>query len=263
MTLKQGNNFLRSQSKTDISVIHQELHSDTHSCQLDIQVAQHTRHSNDSNIVATDVAVSITIFPNLSTGVVEGSLTGTTTATHNTIDTANSTNSRASMSIGVLLVRSSLGSRSRSTRVDSSAGTGRAGNSNLCRQEGPTRATDPGVLGVGAVHETILQQEGRTVSNERITLHLSDTDTTTLRTTLHGLTRERVDGTSRTHLELVVHHVTQTLVVDQAHVNVGGELAASDATVHRLVAVVVVTGFAELLTEVVGCGVFFGELEGS
>jgi len=100
------------------------------------------------------------------------------------------------------------------------------------------------------------------VGNQGITLHLSDTDTTTLCTTLHGLSGQCVDGTRCTHLELVVHHVTETLVVDQTHVDIGGEFAARDTGVKGLVTVVVVACLLELLTEVVGCGVFFGELEG-
>jgi hypothetical protein len=37
---------------------------------------------------------------------------------------------------------------------------------------------------------------------------------------LNGLPGKRVDGTSRSDLELVVDHVSQTLVVDNANVDV-------------------------------------------
>jgi hypothetical protein len=244
------------------SVIHPELHADTHSSQLNIEVAKDTRHSNDGNIVTTNIALSISILPNLSTGVLEDSLTSTAAATHNTIHTAQSTNRTRSMGIVALLVRGSLSSSSNSTGVDSSAGTGRARNRNLRGQERTTAATDPGVLGVGAVHETILQEECCTVGNQGVTLHLSDTDTTTLGTTLYGLSGQCVDGTRCTHLELVVHHVTETLVVNQTHVDVGGEFTTRNTRVQGLVTVVVVACLLELLTEVVGGGVFLGELEG-
>ena len=56
--------------------------------------------------------------------------------------------------------------------------------------------------------------------------------------------------------------MTQSLVVDDADEDVGGELFACDAAVEGLVAVVVVAGFAQLVAEEVGDGVFFRELEG-
>ena len=64
--------------------------------------------------------------------------------------------------------------------------------------------------------------------NQRIALHLSDTDTTSLRTALDGLTSEVIDRAGGTDLELVVHHVTQTLVVHDADEDIGGELFAGN-----------------------------------
>jgi hypothetical protein len=265
MTIKRKTRFFtparERENETGTSVIHPEFHADTHSGQLNIQVAEDTRDSNNGNIVTTNKALAITILPDLSAGVIEDSLTGTTTTTHDTSDTTNSTNGASRVRV-TLLVRRSLSSGSSGTGVNGSTGTGGSRDSNLGREERTTRATDPGMLGVGAVHQTILKEEGGTVGNQGITLHLSDTDTTTLGTTLHGLTGESVNGTGGTHLELVVHHVTQTLVVHQTHVDISGELAACDSTVQRLIAVVIVACLAELLAEVVGCGVFFGELEG-
>jgi hypothetical protein len=99
------------------------------------------------------------------------------------------------------------------------------------------------------------------VCEERITLHLANTNTTALRSALDGLTRNCIHRTSGANLVLVANHVSKALIVYDPEVYVGSELAASDATVHRFVTVVIVTSFAKLVTEVVGCRILFGELE--
>lgn len=76
---------------------------------------------------------------------------------------------------------------------------------------------------------------------------------------LDGLLSEVVDGSRCSYLELVRDHVAQTLVVDDPEVDVGVELGASDATVHDLIAIVVVAGRFELLTKVVHCAMLFVE----
>ena len=100
------------------------------------------------------------------------------------------------------------------------------------------------------------------MGEQRVALHFSDSDTTSLGTTLDGLAGQLVNGTGGTDLELVVNHVTQTLVVDDTDEDVGGEFLAGDTAVEGLVAEVVVSGLAELVAEVVGGRVFLGELEG-
>lgn len=107
-----------------------------------------------------------------------------------------------------------------------------------------------------------MEDEGGTVGNEGVTFHLTDTDTTSLGTTLDGLAGQRVHGTGGTDLELVVNHVTETLVVDDTDEDIGGELFTGDTTVEWFVAVVVVACLAELVAEVISGGVLLGELEG-
>jgi hypothetical protein len=55
--------------------------------------------------------------------------------------------------------------------------------------------------------------------------------------------------TSGAHLILVRHHVSQSLIINTANVNVGLELLSCDTTVHGFVAVEVVTGLEQLLPE--------------
>ena len=100
------------------------------------------------------------------------------------------------------------------------------------------------------------------MSEQRVALHLTHTDSTTLFTALDGLVREVVDFTRGSHLELVVDHVTETLVVDQANINIAFELLAGDAGVHGLVAVVVVACGAELVAKVIRGCVLLREAEG-
>lgn len=74
---------------------------------------------------------------------------------------------------------------------------------------------------------------------------------------LDGLLRNWVNRACSPDLEFVENHVPQTLVVDHAYVDVCCELLARDPRIHRLIAVIVVPGFQELLAKVVdGCVLF-------
>lgn len=77
---------------------------------------------------------------------------------------------------------------------------------------------------------------------QTVALHLAEADAAVALATFNRLSRERVNGTCRAHLELVGDHVAQTLVVDDAHEDVGLELASVDAAVHALRSEVVVAG---------------------
>lgn len=57
------------------------------------------------------------------------------------------------------------------------------------------------------------------MGQEGVTLHLSETDTTTALSSLDGLVREVVDWAGGTHLVLVGDHMTQTLIVDNLNVS--------------------------------------------
>jgi hypothetical protein len=72
---------------------------------------------------------------------------------------------------------------------------------------------------------------------------------------LDRLPGKRVDGTSRSDLELVVDHVSQTLVVDTTQIDVGLELFSSETRVHGFVPVKVISSGSQLFTKVVNRGV--------
>lgn len=76
---------------------------------------------------------------------------------------------------------------------------------------------------------------------------------------LDWLARHGVDWAGRPHLEFVQHHMPQSLIIDDADVDVGCELLPCDAGVHRLVSIVIVPCSEELFAEVVDGPVFLRE----
>ena len=65
---------------------------------------------------------------------------------------------------------------------------------------------------------------------------------------LDGLPSERIDRSSRPDLEFIVDHMSQSLIVDHADVDVRSELFTCDTRVHRFVAVIVVPSRKKLIT---------------
>jgi len=98
--------------------------------------------------------------------------------------------------------------------------------------------------------------------NQGVALHLADADPAALRPSFDWLARDGVDGPRGPDLELIADHVPEPLVVHDAEIYVGGELAARDAAVHGFVAVEVVARLQQLVAEEVACSVCFVEGEG-
>ncbi|KAG5459468.1 MAG: hypothetical protein BJ554DRAFT_127 [Olpidium bornovanus] len=104
---------------------------------------------------------------------------------------------------------------------------------------------------VRTVHQAVLQEVRHAVGEQRVALHLAEADASGALAAFQRLLREVVHRARRPDLVLVRHHVPQPLVVHDADVDVRLELLARHPAVHGLVAVVVVTGFQQLLAEVV------------
>lgn len=68
---------------------------------------------------------------------------------------------------------------------------------------------------------------------------------------LYGLSCQRVNRTSGSHLKLVKYHVSQPLIIDHPKVDVRGEFFTCDTRIHWLVAIIVVPGSTELLAKIV------------
>ena len=71
-----------------------------------------------------------------------------------------------------------------------------------------------------------------------------------LLTTLQGLAGQLVDGTRCTHLRLIRDHVTKTLVIYHANINISLQLIAPDTWVQRLTTIVVKACSLQLLTKI-------------
>lgn len=82
------------------------------------------------------------------------------------------------------------------------------------------------------VEETLLEEGGGAVRDHAITFHLSETKTTVTCTTFDWLTRQDLQRTTSAGVDLVVNHVTETLVVGWAKEDLGGELLAGVTVVH-------------------------------
>ena len=109
--------------------------------------------------------------------------------------------------------------------------------------------TDAASTLITAVEEPVLQQEGRPVGEETVSLHLPKPHTASLLPPLDRLPGDAVNGPGAPHLVLVTHHVPQSLVVDDPEEDVGLHLDAVRAGVEGLRPVVVVARLVQLATE--------------
>jgi len=89
------------------------------------------------------------------------------------------------------------------------------------------------------------------MGQQTVTLHLSKTNSAHLFTTFHWLMRQHIVRSGGTRLRLIADHMPEALVVNAADENVNLHLDALNAGVHRLIAVIIVALFHELLTKVV------------
>lgn len=203
-----------------------EVQTNAHSRQLNVQIPQNTRDSNERDVLATHPFLPRLVLPAIVLWLRALDLATATSAAH-----------------AQALIRSATAAE--------------VAHSRLGGEERAASLADPGLSVVRAVEQTVLEEESRAVSEEGVALHFSDANTTALGAALDGLAGERGDGTGGADLVLVVDHVAETLVVDDADVDVRAELLARDAGVHGLVAVVVVAGALELVPEVLDGGLAF------
>jgi hypothetical protein len=73
------------------------------------------------------------------------------------------------------------------------------------------------------------------MSNDAIAFHLTETKASLTSTTLYWLARQDLQRSTSARVDLVIHHVLQTLVVRGTNENQRLELAAGEAIVHCLV----------------------------
>ena len=71
-------------------------------------------------------------------------------------------------------------------------------------------------ISITGLKETLLQETSNTVGYHTITFHLSESKTTIATSTLDRLSSEDLNRPTSTGMDLIVHHVLETLVVDGA-----------------------------------------------
>lgn len=79
---------------------------------------------------------------------------------------------------------------------------------------------------------------------------------------LHRLSCDRINRSCSAYLEFVQHHVSQTLIIYDTDVDVGGKFLSSDPRVHRLISIIIVSSRQELMTKVIDCCIFLCEPKG-
>ena len=79
------------------------------------------------------------------------------------------------------------------------------------------------------------------MANQCISFHLSHTNTSRSLSSLDRLHCQRVDRSSGTDLKLIVHHMSQSLVVDTANIYIGTKFFTSGSRVHGFISMIVVT----------------------
>lgn len=79
------------------------------------------------------------------------------------------------------------------------------------------------------------------MGEERVSLHLSESNTTLLLSTLDWLMGQYIVWTCGSCLTLIGHHVSQSLIVDNTDEDINSHLVTEDTRVHGLISIVVVT----------------------
>jgi len=105
-------------------------------------------------------------------------------------------------------------------------------------------------VAVGHVEEALLQEAGSAVRNHAVTFHLSETKTTISGSTFSGLSSENLSGASAARMDLITHHMLQALIVGGVEEDHDLEALASEAIVHHLIAVPLITEVVELVRDV-------------
>mmetsp|Transcript_20952 Transcript_20952/g.45839 ORF Transcript_20952/g.45839 Transcript_20952/m.45839 type:complete len:286 (+) Transcript_20952:905-1762(+) len=111
----------------------------------------------------------------------------------------------------------------------------------------PVRVTD--------VKEPLLEEGGRAVADDAVTLHLSEPQATVSCSSLHRLPCQDLQGPSCSRVDLEVHHVLEALVVGGVEEDLSLKLAACVPVVHDLPASALVAQLVQRLRDVLHCHV--------
>lgn len=97
--------------------------------------------------------------------------------------------------------------------------------------------------------------------NQCISFHFAEAYTAATLSSFDRLMCDIIDGPRRSYLPLIGDHVTQSLIVDDSHEDVGCHLTSIDATVNAFSSIVIVAAGIQQLTEVIDRRILLGESE--
>lgn len=89
---------------------------------------------------------------------------------------------------------------------------------------------------IGHLEQAFTQELRRSMGNLTITFHFAETKSTIAGPSLHRLADQNLDGTTSSRMDLVVHHMLETLIVGRTEEDLGVDFASSVSVVHYLVA---------------------------
>lgn len=126
-------------------------------------------------------------------------------------------------------------------------------------------------MSIRRVQQSLVQKERGSVSDDRVSLHLSESNSAMSLPALQRLSGQLVDGSCCTHLRLVAHlfltytrrthHVTQPLIVHHADIDVRFQFVSPDARIQWLAAIVVESCSSQLLPKIIHCTLLLAKLE--
>lgn len=126
-----------------------------------------------------------------------------------------------------------------------------------------TFVTNVSLRVIWTFEQAIIQAVGHSMSDESITFHLAQSDTSTLLSTLDGLLSEDIDNSLTSSLTLVRHHMPESLVVHHTHIDVYMEGGTIYAWVECFIPIIIVPILEQLLPKIIHSIIILEGLEGS
>src|SRR3989338_7970454 len=109
------------------------------------------------------------------------------------------------------------------------------------------RFTSTGINKIGSITKTFLENRRSTMSNNNITFHLTETDSTTFTFTASSLTINRLKLTSITSMEFFFNHVFESHIITDTSINTGLNEFTSDTRHKTRIALRLITMGKEML----------------
>jgi hypothetical protein len=98
--------------------------------------------------------------------------------------------------------------------------------------------TNVDTISIGLIKQAIFQKRRSSMRNDTITLHFSEAKTSIARTSLGWPACKQLNGTSGSRVDLIIHHVLQSLIECRTDENSGGERKTSVTIVKEFVTIV-------------------------